>query len=165
MVHVPGLSGLSAGFLLLVFIIFNTDGASHRLEKTPKNIFRKKNFQSFSTKKFKLTSQVQLHSSLYGHLETDKNQSTSLSSSIRSIQSCSKHEQSKFACTYFVTSGSHCTVRLGHSNAWVITKSYKNGVFFFQILYSSLIILSSTASSKGSERKTTQNHAINFARP
>ena len=52
--------------------------------------------------------------------------------------------------TYLVTSGSHWTVRLGHSKAWVITKSYKNGVFFFQILYSSLIILSSTASSKGS---------------
>lgn len=71
----------------------------------------------------------------------------------------------KFTCTYFVTSGSHCTVRLGHSKAWVITKSYKNGVFFFQILYSSLIILSSTASSKGSWRKQHINQAINLARP
>ncbi len=32
-----------------------------------------------------------------------------------------------------VTSGSHCAVRLGHSSAWVITRSYRNGVFFFQI--------------------------------
>ena len=31
-----------------------------------------------------------------------------------------------------------------------MTRSYRNGVFFFQILYSSLIILSSTASSNGS---------------
>lgn len=52
--------------------------------------------------------------------------------------------------TYFVTSGSHWTVRLGHSRACVITKSYRNGVFFFQILYSSFMIRSSTASSKGS---------------
>ena len=27
--------------------------------------------------------------------------------------------------------GSHCTVRLGHSSACVITRSYRNGVFFF----------------------------------
>lgn len=48
---------------------------------------------------------------------------------------------------YLVTSGSHWTVRLGHSSAWVITRSYRKGVFFFQILYSSLMTLSSTASS------------------
>lgn len=49
---------------------------------------------------------------------------------------------------YLVTSGSHWAVRLGHSRAWVITKSYRKGVFFFHILYSSLITRSSTASSK-----------------
>ena len=54
---------------------------------------------------------------------------------------------SAFSPSGLVTSGSHWAVRLGHSRAWVITKSYKNGVFFFQILYSSLITLSSTASS------------------
>ena len=43
--------------------------------------------------------------------------------------------------TCFVTSGSHWTVRLGHSRACVITKSYRNGVFFFQILYSSFMIV------------------------
>ena len=29
------------------------------------------------------------------------------------------------------------TVKLGHSSRWVITRSYRKGVFFFQILYSS----------------------------
>jgi hypothetical protein len=53
-----------------------------------------------------------------------------------------------------VTSGSHCTVRLGHSKAWVITKSYRNGVFFFHILYSSLITHSSTALSKAASLLT-----------
>lgn len=52
---------------------------------------------------------------------------------------------------YLVTSGSHWAVRLGHSRAWVITKSYRKGVFFFHILYSSLITRSSTASSKAAE--------------
>ncbi len=55
--------------------------------------------------------------------------------------------------THLVTSGSHCAVKLGHSRACVITKSYRNGVFFFHILYSSLMTRSSTASSK-----PTRNH-------
>ena len=46
---------------------------------------------------------------------------------------------------YISLLGSHCTVRLGHSKACVITKSYRKGEFFFQILYSSLIIFSSTS--------------------
>ena len=50
--------------------------------------------------------------------------------------------------TDLVTSGSHCAVRLGHSKACVITRSYRNGVFFFHILYSSFMTRSSTASSK-----------------
>ena len=49
--------------------------------------------------------------------------------------------------SYHETSGSHCAVRLGHSRACVITKSYRKGVFFFQILYSSLITFSSIVSS------------------
>ena len=36
------LSGLSAGFLLLIFIIFSVDAKSNKLEKIPKNIFRPK---------------------------------------------------------------------------------------------------------------------------
>lgn len=97
--------------------------------------------------KFKFTSYVQSYNDS-NQIEINKNLSTNFGSSIDPC--CSRNEHLKFTCTYFVTSGSHCTVRLGHSKAWVITKSYKNGVFFFQILYSSLIILSSTASSKGS---------------
>ena len=54
----------------------------------------------------------------------------------------------KCCTTDLVTSGSHCAVRLGHSRACVITRSYRNGVFFFHILYSSLMTRSSTASSK-----------------
>lgn len=46
---------------------------------------------------------------------------------------------------YLTTSGNHWAVSEGHSRAWVITKSYKNGVFFFHILYSSLMTLSSTS--------------------
>lgn len=46
-----------------------------------------------------------------------------------------------------MTSGSHCAVREGHSSACVITRSYRKGVFFFHILYSSLMTRSSTASS------------------
>ena len=38
--------------------------------------------------------------------------------------------------------GSHWQVRAGHSKAFVTTRSYRKGVFFFQILYSSLIIRS-----------------------
>ena len=63
--------------------------------------------------------------------------------------------------TCLVTSGNHCAVRLGHSRACVITKSYKNGVFFFQILYSSFITLSSTASSK--PLKEIQLHNLSSA--
>ena len=59
---------------------------------------------------------------------------------------------------YLVTSGSHWAVSEGHSRACVITKSYKNGVFFFQILYSSLMTRSSTASSKGSAKDWFQIH-------
>ena len=51
------------------------------------------------------------------------------------------------ASAYRLTSGSHCTVRLGHSSACVITRSYRKGVFFFHILYSSFMTRSSTASS------------------
>ena len=64
--------------------------------------------------------------------------------------------------TYFVTSGSHWTVRLGHSRAWVITKSYTNGVFFLQILYSSFMIRSSTASLKGSLQHNKTNYTYHF---
>lgn len=53
---------------------------------------------------------------------------------------------------HLVTSGSHCAVRLGHSRACVMTRSYRKGVFFFQILYSSLITLSSTASSNAATK-------------
>lgn len=55
--------------------------------------------------------------------------------------------------SHLVTSGNHCTVRLGHSSACVITRSYKKGVFFFQILYSSLITRSSTVSSSAAGGK------------
>lgn len=48
---------------------------------------------------------------------------------------------------YLLTSGNHCTVRLGHSRACVMTRSQRKGVFFFHILYSSFITRSSTASS------------------
>jgi len=44
-------------------------------------------------------------------------------------------------------------LRVRHSRACVMTRSYRNGVFFFQILYSSLITRSSTASSKDSAAK------------
>eukprot|EP01052_Picozoa_sp_SAG31_P071107 SAG31_NODE_30014_length_386_cov_1.205575_1_plen_105_part_10 len=44
---------------------------------------------------------------------------------------------------FSVDIGSHWQVRLGHSSACVMIVSYKNGVFFFQILYSSLIFWSS----------------------
>ena len=40
----------------------------------------------------------------------------------------------------------NANTHLGHSRAWVITTSYKNGVFFFHTLYSSVIILSSASS-------------------
>lgn len=71
-----------------------------------------------------------------------------------------------------MTSGSHCAVREGHSRAWVITRSYRNGVFFFHILYSSLITRSSTASSNVStndnslqiQRETSSdNHKIKLS--
>uniref|UniRef100_A0A1I8GPN7 Ragulator complex protein LAMTOR1 n=1 Tax=Macrostomum lignano TaxID=282301 RepID=A0A1I8GPN7_9PLAT len=62
-----------------------------------------------------------------------------------------------------VTSGSHWAVRLGHSNACVITRSYKNGVFFFQILYSSLMIRSSTVSSAASQRQHSGLNADRLA--
>lgn len=48
--------------------------------------------------------------------------------------------------SHLVTSGGHCTVRLGHSRACVITRSYDKWVFFFQILYSSLMTRSSIVS-------------------
>lgn len=54
--------------------------------------------------------------------------------------------------SHLVTAGSHCTVRLGHSRACTITRSYRNGVFFFQILYSSLMTRSSTVSSSTAGR-------------
>lgn len=44
-------------------------------------------------------------------------------------------------------------MRLGHSRACVITRSYKKGVFFFQILYSSLMTRSSTVSSSTAGRE------------
>lgn len=79
--------------------------------------------------------------------------------------------------THLVTSGSHWTVRLGHSRAWVMTTSYKKGVFFFQILYSSLMLFSSAAAPAGAisadgkagrihERRTTpRGPAHNPRRP
>lgn len=62
--------------------------------------------------------------------------------------------------TYLVTSGNHWAVRLGHSSACVITRSYRNGVFFFHILYSSFITLSSTASSKAAVTHGGGEHEV-----
>lgn len=53
--------------------------------------------------------------------------------------------------TYLSISGSHCTVSDGHSSACVTTKSYSIGEFFFQILYSSFTVFSS--SCKASDHK------------
>lgn len=63
---------------------------------------------------------------------------------------------------YLETSGSHWAVRLGHSKAWVITRSYRKGVFFFQILYSSFITLSSTASSNAPTESDYKNMLVHF---
>ncbi|KAF2980701.1 hypothetical protein EK904_001232 [Melospiza melodia maxima] len=49
---------------------------------------------------------------------------------------------------HLLTSGSHCTVRLGHSRACVSSRSYKKGLFFFQILYSPLMTRSSSAAGR-----------------
>jgi len=73
-----------------------------------------------------------------------------------SISHCLILLKIKVGQSYLVISGNHCAVKLGHSRAWVITRSYRNGVFFFQILYSSFITRSSTASSKA----TTNNEYI-----
>ena len=66
----------------------------------------------------------------------------------KKIMHYSHSEISASLATNLVTSGSHWAVREGHSSACVITKSYRNGVFFFHILYSSFITRSSIASSK-----------------
>lgn len=63
------------------------------------------------------------------------------------VHKCENNYWPIIKSVYLETSGSHWAVRLGHSKAWVITRSYRKGVFFFQILYSSFITLSSTASS------------------
>ena len=49
--------------------------------------------------------------------------------------------------TYDCLSGSHCVVSVGHSNAVLSITSYRNGAFFFQVLYSSFTIFSSSRSS------------------
>ena len=48
-------------------------------------------------------------------------------------------------------SGSQSHVSDGHSKAWVTTTSYKNGQFFFQILNSSLMTWSDSASCSAAE--------------
>lgn len=53
----------------------------------------------------------------------------------------------EFASTYDCLSGSHCVVSVGHSNAVLSIKSYKKGAFFFQVLYSSFTIFSSSRAS------------------
>ena len=49
--------------------------------------------------------------------------------------------------TYDCLSGSHCVVSVGHSSAVLIIMSYRNGAFFFHVLYSSLMIFSSVCSA------------------
>ena len=58
---------------------------------------------------------------------------------------------------YDCLSGSHCVVKEGHSRAVLSIKSYRKGEFFFQVLYSSLIIFSFIFSSSGSAGDTTHN--------
>lgn len=76
------------------------------------------------------------------------------------INSPNVYHSHTLSCTHLVTSGSHWAVREGHSKAWVITRSYRKGVFFFHILYSSLMTLSSTASSKVSVTHRQSKHKL-----
>lgn len=55
-------------------------------------------------------------------------------------------------------SGSHWTVREGHSREWHITRSYSNGVFFFQTENSSSTTSSISLSLSLSLSKHTDKH-------
>lgn len=98
-------------------------------------------------------SYLQVILSLVGSVGADE-KSMSRVILVRSAVPVSRISDHEWLLTDVCLSGSHCVVSVGHSSAVLSIKSYKNGAFFFHVLYSSFTIFSSSRSSSCSSSRS-----------